>query len=49
MKRVEELVKDYDELVIGEGGVGDRSRRSWLKERTNLRPEWCEFQTFEKK
>ena len=48
MKRVEGSVKDYEELVIGEGGVGDRSRRSWLKERTNLRPEWCQFQTIEK-
>ena len=46
--RGEELVNDYDELVIGEGGVGDRSRRNWLKERTNLRPELCGFENIKK-
>ena len=48
VKRGEELVTDYDEFVIGEGGVGDRIRGSWLKERTNLRPEWCRIKTIEK-
>ena len=48
VKRGEELVKHYDELVIGEEGVDDWSRTSWLKERTDLRPEWCRFQIIEK-